>query len=802
MERALLQLRHAVRSLLRSPSFTLPAVGILALTLGAATAIFAVVDAVVLRPLPLPASDRLVALCEDHPSLAGACVVSPPDLEDLRGATRTLSAAGLGRSWAFLMDTGAGTRRGVAGGIATPSLFTTLGVRPELGRLFTADEVGPGRDGEALLSHALWTTAFGADSAVVGRTVDMDGQPVTIVGVLPAGFQVPRLEWVELWRPLHIDPRNEENRSWRGFDAYGRLAEGESLDQARVELEGLYQALGEEHAEVTPEWQLRVRPLLHVVLGDTRPALFVFLGAVALLLLIGCANVVNLLLARGIRRRHDLAVRAALGAGRGRLAAGVAVESGLLALAGGGIGALLSVGLVRLFVALAPPGVPRLAEAGVGFHALGFALLLSVAAALLFGLVPALRTGREGDVGDRLRALRGGEGRRAGRLRSTLVVAELSLSLVLLASAGFLARSFQGFLAWRPGFDPSGILVVPALVPPGRYHNQDLPGLFRRTEEAVAAVPGVRSVGMTSSGPLFGGRETFRMAPAGAPTGDLDALPTVRWFDVSPGYRATLGVPLLEGRWIEEGDLPGTPQVAVLNETAARSLWPGQDPVGREVVVPERDVTVTVVGVVKDVPPLTPGTATEPELYWSNRQFGRYYPYWVVRVDGDPLAAAPGVKAALHSVEPDLDVGPFRTLDDYVGGALVRPRFNLLLLGAFAATALALAVVGLYAVMSFLVGQRMREMGIRVALGATRSAIVRRVLAEGSGLVALGVVLGLAGTAAASGLLARVVFGVAPTDALTLGATAALLALVALGATLGPALRASRADPRALLEDA
>lgn len=799
MEGFVRQLRLASRSLARSPGFTLPALAILAIGMTAATAVFTVVDPIVFRPLDYPDSERIVLLCEDHPRMGGACVASPGNVEDLGAASRTLEELGFGRTWQYVLDDGEGPR-GVFGGLATAGFFRALGVAPELGRLFADGEAGPGRDDVAVLSHGLWTRRYGADPAVLGRTVRLDGEPATIVGVLPAWFEAPLdLAGVELWRPPHFEPLDPERRGWRGFRAVGRLAAGASPEAAAAELAGIYAALGEVHAEIDAEWRLLTVGLLDRVVGSARPVLLAFLGAAGLLLLIVCANVANLLLVRGLGRRRELALRAALGAGRARLVGGILTES--LALAGVAtlLALLFASGGTRILLALAPPDIPRLDEVAMDGRVFAFAALASLVATAVFALLPALRVTSWNLAG----TLKAGSGDRvaasSGRVRSGLVVVEVALSVVLVATSALLTRSFVGYLEWDPGFDREGLLTVSAFMSPGRYpRGSDLPPFYREAEAALAAVPGVAGVGSASAGPLFGGGDGATPFATEAWDGTA-ALPSAEWFDAGPGYLETLGLTIVDGRGFSEDDVAGAPPVAVVNEALARMAWPGERAVGRTLRLPDRDASVEVVGVVADVPPLTPGEAARPQLHLPNRQLPRWGTFFVVRAAGDPSELAGPVVDALQGLDPELSLGTPRTLAAAEGRALVRPRFQALVLLAFAVAGLVLAAVGVYAVVSYAVAQRVREMGIRMALGAASLDVLGLVLGRSLRTAVLGVLLGVGGTFAAGRAVAGIVHGVGPRDPASVTLAALLLLLAATLAAWIPARRATRADPLAAI---
>jgi predicted permease len=787
--------RQAVRSLGRSPAFTVPALLILAVGMTAATAIFTMVDSIVFRPLDLPESERLVLVCEEHPRMQGYCNAAPGQVEDFRASAATLSELGIGRTWPHILADGSGST-GVNGGLATAGFLRALGVRPALGRLFSDDEHGPAGDKVVLLSHPLWTTRYGGDPAVVGSALQLDGEPHTVIGILPEGFEAPfDMAGVALWKPPHFDPADPEVRGWRGFRAVGRLAPGVALPAAQAELSAVYAGIARTHEEVNEEWRLRVYPLLDRVVGDTRPVLLAFLGAAGLLLVIVCANVANLLLARGLGRRQELAVRAALGADRARLVRGILVESLALTFVASAGAAALAAGATRLLLRLAPPNIPRLDEVVMDGRVLGFTALLALVTTAVFAVLPALRV-TAWNLADTVKSGgRGTEGRGSGRLRGALVAAELALSVVLLASAGLLARSFGAYLAWDPGFDRTSLLAVSAFVNTAKYDSRaTLFAMWRQAEEQVAALPGVASVATASAGPLFGGGDgATPYVPAGKES--AGELPSVRWYDVGPGFFRTLGVPVVEGREITEADGLDVAPVAVVNQAMARAAWPGESAVGKRVRLPELERELDVVGVVADVEPLTPGTQAPAEIYWSNRQMGRPATWFLVRADGDAAALSRAVIEALFAVDPDLSLGTPRTLASQEARALVRPRFQAAVLLAFALAALVLSAVGVYAVVSYGVARRVREMGIRMALGASGPQVLALVLRSNLAVTLAGVGAGTVGAVLAGRLLRGVIHGVSPADPVALGGAALVLLAVALGAAFVPALRATRADP-------
>jgi putative ABC transport system permease protein len=790
-------LRFAVRQLLRRPSFSLLAIVTLALGTGAAVAVFSVVDGVLLRPLPYPEAGRLVAICETHPSVERFCVASPPDVEDWARTSRTLVSVGLGRDWAFTARRGE-RAEGISGGLATPGLFRTLGVTPALGRLIAPGDVGPGAHRVAVLSDQLWRAWYGADSAVLGRPLVMDGESYEIVGVLRRGDEVPHLANVRVWVPLPFDPRNEENRRWRGFQVIGRLAPGRTPATAEAELTAIARDLGVRYPGTNRGWGVKIVPLLDSVVGPVRPTLLVFLAAVGILLLVACANVANLLVARGAARERELAVRAAMGAGPGRLFRLIAAESVVLALVGGAGGLAVARWALDALLPVLPGRVPRLGGVALDARVLAFAVVLTVAAGLLAGLGPALRAARQ-DLVQTLREGRQPFGwRSALGLRGGLVVAEVAMAFVLAIGAGLLTRSFVSLLDWRPGFDQQHLLTFWMLASDGKYPDRpSVTALFDRVTAELRSIPSVRSVGMVSNGPLFGGEETgeFVIEGAEAPGAASGGPIVARWYDMSPGYFPTLGVALRRGRLFTDADRAGAPPVALINEAMARRYFAGGDPVGRRIRERSFGEPLQIVGVVADIAPFVPGESAPPEVYWPYAQSPRWASFFVLRTSGDPAAVVRAVGSRLHDVDPDLSPSNVATMAERVQARLQRPRFNMLLIGLFAAFALALTVVGVYGVISASVASRAREIGVRVALGATASRVVAMVMREGMALAAIGLVIGVLVAAAVSRFAASLLYGVRPVDPATFVAVALALAAVAALACLVPARRAGRVHP-------
>ena len=787
-------LSAAIRALRTRPTLTIAAVLTLALSIGATTSIFTVVNGVVLRPLPFPDESRLVTICEQYPgSTPDWCSISPPNVSDIADRSRAIEAIGFGRSWGYHLATPAG-EVSIDAGLATPGMFRALGVNVVLGRMITDNDLLGRPSSVALLSYEMWRDRFGSDSTIIGRTLSLDKDVVTVVGVLPPGFQAPRLSKIELWRPVHINPRDEQYREWRGFVAYGRLRRGVSLDVARRDLAGIAEQLRIEHFSTTKQWNLVTTSLRDLVTGSVRPVLMLFLGAVGLVLLIGCANVTNLLLARATTRGREMALRSALGASRGRMVSALLAESVLLALIGGAFGTALAFGGVAAFKSLAPPGIPRIDDVRVDTRVLVFTLVLSLVTAVIFGVVPAIRGARV-DVAQALReGGRSGTAHR-GRLGASLVVIELALAIVVVAGAGLLGRSFIALTAWNPGFDRQQALVFSLSVPTSRYDSAaKISALWDRLEGELRAIPGVTEVGTASGGPLFGGDGAWQMQLSGyAP----DQRMPVNWYDVSPTFFRAMGVPIVRGRPIERTDAIGGPSVTLVNEALVRRYWPNTDPIGQRIGFPvgKEVQEYQVVGVLRDIPPLTPGAPVEPQMYWSNRQKPRPFTYVLVRAAVPAASVAPAIRSRVKAMDRDLEVRTIRTMQEIVANQMKAPRFNFVLLASFGLAALALAAIGTYALLSYLVAQRTREIGIRIALGAEPGNVLRGVVSRGLVLAGAGAVIGLLATLALGRMVSTLVVGVSPRDPLTLASTVLTLLVVAIAACVVPAWRASRVNP-------
>ncbi|MBO0860517.1 MAG: ABC transporter permease [Chloracidobacterium sp.] len=786
-------LRYGARMLLKQPGFTFVAVITLALGIGANTAIFSVVNAVLLRPLPYEDPDRLVFIWGAHPQV-GREVASLPDFADWREQSRSFERMAAHHPLNFSLTNGEEPER-LIGAAVTADFFTVLRIQPALGRWFLPEEDRSGAPRVVILNHGLWQRRFNSNPDVLGRTITLNARNYTVVGIAPARFRFD--SGAEFWVPLAMDPA-QAGRRGDFLSVVARLKPGISLDQAQVEMSAISARLEQQYPQTNSGWRAEVVPLHEQIVGNSRKMLLVLLTAVGFVLLIACANVANLLLARATARNREIAVRAALGAGRGRLVRQLSVESILLALLGAAAGLLLAIFGIDLLVRLGPHDVPRLSEVSLDGRVLGFTALLSLATGALFGLAPAFQTSRL-DLSVALK-----EGRGAGaasgarmRLRSALVVSEVALSLILLIGSGLMIKSLRGLMNLDAGFNRANLLTLQVNLPSTKYgDDQHVAAFYNQLIESVRALPGIVSATTVIPLPLSGGANYLSFSIAGRPAPPPEVVMDASVLFVGDRYIETMGIPIALGRSLTEQDSPGAPKAALINQTLARRYFPNQDPIGQRITLGDpRDPNsqwMTIVGMAADVKHRAMENEVYPAIYIPQNNHAMTI---VARTRGNPLSLVPAVRSEVRTLDRDLPVYNIRTLDQAMGATLEWERFTISLLSVFAAVALTLAAVGLYGVMSYLVSQRTREIGIRMTLGARRSDVLMMVLGQGIKLTCAGALIGLGGTLALARLMKTLLFNVSVTDPMTFAGIALLLISVALSACWIPARRATKVDP-------
>jgi predicted permease len=798
--------RYALRQLRASPRFTIVAVLTLAVGLGAVTTIFGIADAVLLRPLPFAEPDRLVQGWSLTP-VGQDFAVSEPDYLDWRARARALADIGAFSARAPSLRTDAGPER-LAGVAATHSLFTVLGVPPTLGRAFVTEEDAPGGDFRvAVIGHALWLRRFGGDPRAVGRSIELDGVRHRVLGVMPPGFDFPGR--AEVWVPLV--PTYRYHRDDRRLQTVARLAPGVTRERAETELAGIARQLAAEHPAEDAGWGARLTPLSETYVPPKLHARVVaLLATVGLLLAMACANVASLMLARAGAREREIAVRAALGAGRARIVRQLLTESLVLSLLGAAVGVVAAAVAIPVVRAVGSAAVPRLEGMALDWRVLAFALGACLTTGVVFGLAPALRLAPAGGArgSGALALLRdGGRTVEGGRLRSVLVVTSVALAMLLLVCAGLVGGSFVRLMRVDLGFATDRVLAASVALPvklypadptPGRYDPERLRAFHEELAARLTSAPGVRAAGAVNIAPLSGENTAMGFEPLEQGVARDGEYRLASWRVVTPGYFAALGIPLVRGRAFDGRDRAPSPDVMLINETMARLGWPGEDPVGRRVRLKSGRLT-TVVGVVGDTRHLFVDSLPFPTMYFPHGQFPWPSMWITVRTAGDPAALAGVIRREVAALDPGVAVHRVQPLDVLVRDATAEPRLTVLVFAIFATAALVLATIGLYGTVSYTVSRRSREIGVRLALGAPPRRIVRAVLAQGVRLAAVGIALGGLAAYGAAGALRSILFATEPTDAATFLGIGALLAAVAAAASASPAMRAARVDPMTAL---
>jgi putative ABC transport system permease protein len=806
METLFQDIRYGLRTLLKTPSFSIVATIALALGIGANTAIFSVVNAVLLRPLPFSNSDQLMMVWETDATLAQVRgTASYPNFADWRDQNHVFERIASYHGNDFIM-TGRGESTRLQGAVVNADLFPLLGAAPVIGRGFLPDEDKPGDSGRVvILSQELYQKRFNSDPNVVNQSLVLNGTSYTIVGVMPRAFQFPiQNEPVELWTTVAPDREGKtpitDQRGAHYMNVIARLKPGVSKEQAQAEMTSISARLEQQFPDKNLHKSVRIEPALEALVGDIRPALLILLGAVGCVLLIACANVANLLLARAMTRHKEMAIRSALGASRVRVVRQLLTESILLSLAGGALGLVLAVWWSDLLVALGKEDIPRALQVGLDWRVLGFTLLVSVLTGVVFGLVPALHSSntqltetlKEGGRGS-------GEGARRNHIRGVLVVGELAIAVVLLVGAGLLIQSLWRLRQVSPGFSSQNVLTFVVGVPEAKYPTDKQAQFYRNLVGRIESLPGVVAASAVIPLPLSGDRFSISFETEGRPVAKGDQ-PSADFFVIGANYFKTLGISQLKGRDFTERDDNNAPGVIIVNQAFARKFFPNEDAIGKHIKpgisTYEGDPLMReIVGVVADVKNRNLNSAVEPAYFVPEAQVPFNQMTLVVRTTNDPRGLITSAQREVTAMDKELPVFSIKTMDDYIAASIAAPRFNTTLLAIFAAVALILTIVGLYGVMSYSVAQRTNEIGIRMALGAQTRDVLRLIVSQGFKLVLLGLTIGLAGAFAVTRVISSLLFGVTTKDPLTFVAVAVLLAFVALLACYIPARRAARVDP-------
>lgn len=796
MDTLIKDLRYGVRSFLKRPGFLVIAISTLALGIGATTAMFTVVNSVLLRPLQFPEPERIVLFEGINPRQGiTESNMSVPDLADWQQQSQSFEQIAAFVSGSVFMSTGDEVER-VRATAVSPEFFSLFKTNPITGRVLQADDIQENRVVAVVISHAVWRGRFGGASDVVNRQITLNGKPVTIVGIMPAGFNYPAD--CEVWTPFQLNPAKEAREN-RYVNVVSRLKPGVSMSQAQTEMDTINQRLAQSYVDTNTGWSVRLTELRESLVGELRTSLLILLGAVAFVLLIACANVANLLLARAAYRQKEIALRTALGASRLRVVRQLLTESVLLSVVSGVAGLALSLWFIKLLIAITPPNTPRLSEIGIDLRVFAFTFAITILAGILFGLVPALQTSRP-NLNETLKdsGQRGSETGGRNRIGSLLIVSEIALSFMLLAGAGLLIKSFLHLKEINPGFNPDNVLAMRVTLPPGKYaQGEPRVQIYKQLIDRVKATPGVQSAAAVLSLPLGG--DTFNVGRGvireGRPM-TADQQTNAAHLPVTPDYFQTLQISLKAGRTFTDQDTLQSTKVAIVNETMARNLWPNENPIGRRFTVwRDEKFPREVVGVVGDT---KSSLDKEPgqQMYVPYAQD----PNWgslslVVRTAGEPTAVAGSVREAIRAVDRGVPTYNLKTMDDVISTSAAPRRIPMLLLSAFAGVAMLLAMLGVYGVTAYYVTQRTHEIGVRMALGAQIVDVLKLVLRRAMLLTLVGIGIGVAGAAAVTRYLTSLLFGVKPIDTLTFVAVAVVLAAVVFVACLVPARRAAKIDP-------
>ena len=792
-------LRYWVRQLAQAPGFATAVLLTLAIGIGACVSIFSLVDGIVLRPLPYPEPERLITINETMLPQLPQFAVAPGQYLEWRAQATSFEALAALRQRSYSV-TGTGEPVRVSALEVTSDLFPILGASPVLGRTFSSAEATAGEHPVLVLGHGFWLRHFGGRPDVLDQTMTLDGRRFEIVGVMPASFEL--VGTVDLFTPMVFGAADRENRGAHSIAfVLGRLKAGVALGQARSELTVLAQRTAEQFPATNKGWGVKLTPLREVLLGDVTDLAFMLLGAVGFLLLIACANVANLLLVRAAARTKEMAIRTALGATPGRIFRQLLLDNLFLGVLGAALGMIVGYAGMKALLAFAPEGLPRAKEVGIDLRVLGFACGLAIVTGVVFGVFPAAQAARV-DLNETLKetSRSASAGRKRGRARSVLVAAEVALAFVLLVGAGLFVTSFTRLHSANRGFVPQKAIAVALALAPNAYKTPSQQTLFaQRAVDALSALPGIQAVGASQTLPLSGGGLVYAIGIDGHPVGGANML-VAHYNAVTPRYLDAMGISLLQGRAFDAHDTDNAKPVALINQTAANRLWPGEDPIGKRLTIPNRPESWReIVGVVADVSEGAPGESIPLQVYEPFNQAPSDALTIVLRTSGEAAGLTKSIRAALSDVDRDQPVTSIRPLTQYVADSLAGERFAMFLFSVFSAIALFLAGVGIYGVMAFTVAERTGEIGIRLALGAPSRAVLRLVLAQAARLVGVGLAFGAVVSVLLTRALGAVFFGMGADDPTTFVRTSVLLALVAAVACLVPARRAVRVDPMVAL---
>lgn len=797
MDSLIKDLRFAVRGLLKRPGFTVIALLALALGIGANTAIFSLVNAVVLRPLPYPEPDELVWVFGNLRQGSNRASVAPLDFLDYRNQNKTFEqlAASFGIAVPATLTGGGEPERLEASGV-TGNYFDMFGVAPTLGRGFTLDNEKSGYDQVTILSHALWQRRFGGDPSIVNQTIVLNGKAHEVIGVMGEGVTFPQA--ADLWVPMNFDGPDDPGmkiRFAKFIRPIGRLKPGVSFAEAQTDMDLIAARLEQQYPDSNTGWSLRLVPLREQLFGGSRTTVLVLFGAVAFVLLIACANVANLLLVRAAARQKEIALRTALGASRWRIVRQMITESLLLAIVGGALGTLLAWWGVQLLVNLSPDAIPRTAQVKIDATVLGFTLLISIVTGVLFGLAPAFRTARVNLI-DALKAgvRSDAQGSVRGRTRSVLVVVESAIAVMLLIGAGLLIRSLVALQQVNPGFDARNVLTLRVDLPRSKYETpEQAASFFSELDTRVSGLPGVEAAGMVSDLPLSNQANDISFLVEGRPPVTQDQQSFADFRRVNQNYFSAMRIPLLRGRNFTEQEVRQSDKVLVVSQQLVDQAFPNEEALGKRLITGMKGEPYEIIGVVGDLRHTSLAAPATPAMYFPTRERGMMN--LVIRTKGDPLSLVGAVRNEVRSMNPDLPISAVKPMTEWIDSSVAQPRYRTTLFGLFAALAMILAATGIYGVMSYTVAQRTHEMGVRMALGARRMDVLKLVVRQGMVLTATGVVLGLLGAFALTRVMETLLFGVTTRDPITFGVVAVLLPAVAFIACFVPARRATKVDP-------